>query len=164
MELVLMGRFPFQGLLPFDRAVDLEAARTALELVEAADLAHRLLPEMSGGERQRVHLARALAQEPTVLLLDEPASSLDLRFRVETYRLLHDLNRQRSMTVVIVSHDLNLPGAHADHVAVLDKGRLSALGTPTEILKAEVLEPVYGTKIIEAWRDGHDRPFLHPEA
>ena len=163
LELVLMGRFPFQGLLPFDRAADVAAAREALDLVDGTDLAGRLLKEMSGGERQRIHLARALAQEPRVLLLDEPASSLDLHYRVEIYRLLKVLNREKGMTVVLVSHDLNLPGAYADQVAVLDRGKISAIGAPEDILRAEVLEPIYGTPILEAHAPGQPRPFLHPK-
>ena len=162
LELVLMGRFPYQGLLPFDRLEDLQTARLCLDQVGAGDLAGRLMREMSGGERQRVHLARALAQDPSILLLDEPASSLDLRYQVEVYRLLKCLNRDQGRTIVVVSHDLNLPADHADRVAVLHGGRISSIGPPREILRAEILEPVYGTRILEATSPHRDLPYLHP--
>jgi iron complex transport system ATP-binding protein len=159
-ELVLMGRFPYQGWLPFDRPEDIAAAERCLALVEATELRDRLLPEMSGGERQRVHLARALAQEPRLLLLDEPASSLDLRHQVEIYRLLASLHAEQEVTIVVVSHDLNLPGACVDHVAVLAAGRIGAFGTPAEILRADVLEPIYRTRILEGTVPGRSQPIL----
>ena len=161
-ELVLMGRFAYQGLLPFDRQADRDVADACLAEVGATDLADRRLAEMSGGERQRVHLARALAQEPEVLLLDEPASSLDLRHQAETYRLLSRLNREQGRGVVLVSHDLNLPGAFAENVVVIAEGRVAAVGTPQEILRAAVLEPVYRTRILEARLPGSERPVLVP--
>lgn len=162
LELVLMGRFPYQGLLPFDRVSDVDVARTCLSAVEAAPLANRLLAEMSGGERQRVHLARALAQEPTLLLLDEPASSLDLHHQVEIYRLLKRLNQTEEKTVVLVSHDLNLPASFADLIVVLHERKIHAVGPPREILRSNILEPVYGTRILEASAEGLPYPALIP--
>lgn len=164
LDLVLMGRFPYQGLLPFDRAEDLEVARRCLGAVDALPLAGRLLSEMSGGERQRVHLARALAQEPEVLLLDEPAAALDLRHQVSAWSLLRRLQAQDRRTVVAVSHDLNLPADFADQVLVLKGGRIVASGPPAEVLRASVLEPVYETRLLEARVAGRDLPVLIPSA
>jgi iron complex transport system ATP-binding protein len=162
LELVLMGRFAYQGLLPFDRDEDLTVARECLALVEAQELEDRLLVEMSGGERQRIHLARALAQMPRVLLLDEPSSSLDLHHQIEAYRLLRRLVDEERRTVVVVSHDLNLPAAFAEQVIVLSQGEVHAAGPPLEILRASVLEPVYRTRILEARVEGHPFPVLLP--
>lgn len=147
LELVLMGRFAHQPLWPFDTDRDVSVAKDCLAKVDATDLAERRLDEMSGGERQRVHLARVLAQEAPWLLLDEPAAALDLQHQVETYALLSRLHRQERKTVVLVSHDINLPISCATHVYVLAEGRLAAAGSPTEVLRVSVLQPIYKTPL-----------------
>jgi iron complex transport system ATP-binding protein len=163
-ELVVMGLYPLQGRFPFDRADDLAAAERALEAVGAAAYADRRLAELSGGERQRAALARVLAPAPKVLLLDEPAANLDARHQIETYRLIRRVNRDEGRTVLLVSHDFNLPASFADVVFLMKEGRIVAHGPPSEVLRASALEPVYGVAFHEAWTDGLSHPLLVPKS
>ncbi|HEX2480401.1 MAG TPA: ABC transporter ATP-binding protein, partial [Methylomirabilota bacterium] len=111
------------------------------------DLADHPVDTLGGGERQRALLARALAQEPRALLLDEPTSHLDLLHQRQLVGLLRRLNRERGMTVVFVSHDLNLAGELADRLLLLSGGRVVGLGAPSEVLDAAVLEAAYGCPV-----------------
>jgi iron complex transport system ATP-binding protein len=112
--------------------------------VGVAELASRPLEALSGGERQRVMLARALAQEPAVLVLDEPTAHLDLRHQVECARLLRALNQRDGLTVVMVSHDLDLAAELCDRLLLLAGGEVAGWGTPAEILEPARLERAYG--------------------
>ena len=123
-------------------AGDDAAVAAAIAEAGVADLADRSLATLSGGERQRAHLARALAQEPQLLLLDEPTNHLDVHARIELLDLLGRLT-DRGVTVVAALHDLNLAAAACDHVILLDAGRVAAEGTVDQVLRPEVLEPVY---------------------
>ena len=151
-EVVLFGRTPHLGGFTFESEEDLAAARRAMERTQTADLAHRSIAELSGGERQRVILARALAQEPSILLLDEPSAFLDLRHRVELYDLLADL-RQEGMTVVTVLHDLNLAALYCQRLVLLHRGQVVKVGHPTEVMTYATLTEVYGTEIYVALND-----------
>jgi iron complex transport system ATP-binding protein len=146
-ELALMGRFPRGVGRLFESAEDLARAREAMALTGVLDLAAHAVDTLAGGERQRALLARALAQEPRVLLLDEPTSHLDLRHQRQLVALLRRLNRERGMTVVFVSHDLNLAGELADRLLLLSGGRAVRVGTPGEVLDAAVLEAAYGCPV-----------------
>jgi iron complex transport system ATP-binding protein len=146
-ELVLMGRHPHAEGRFFDTAGDLERARDAMGLAGVKELAGQPLDALSGGERQRVTLARALAQEPRLLLLDEPTSHLDLRHQREVVGLLRRLNRERGLTALLVSHDLNLAGEVADRILLLSAGRIARIGTPAQVLDEAVLEAAYGCPV-----------------
>lgn len=161
-ELALLGRYARQGRSPFDRPEDAAAADRALADVGLSRFADRLPAELSGGERQRAWLARALAAEPRALLLDEPASSLDPPGQAEIYRLLKRLNRERGATIVVVSHDLNLPAAHADLVWAVRDGAVVAAGPPAEVLRADVMGRVFDAAFDEAAAPGRAAPFLFP--
>jgi iron complex transport system ATP-binding protein len=143
-ELVLMGRFPHGRARFFESERDRAAARAAMARVGVAELAARPLEALSGGERQRVMLARALAQEPRVLVLDEPTAHLDLRHQVECARLLRALNRRDGLTVILVSHDLDLAGELCDRLLLVAAGEVAGWGTPAEILAPALLERAYG--------------------
>jgi iron complex transport system ATP-binding protein len=132
-EVVLMGRSPHLGTLGFETRADLERAREAMARVGIAELADRSVLELSGGERQLVLLARALAQDPRVLLLDEPTAHLDLRHRVRVAALVRELARE-GRSALVVSHDLGLAARSGDRIALLRRGELLALGTPREVL------------------------------
>jgi iron complex transport system ATP-binding protein len=106
------------------------------------------LEQLSGGERQRAMLARALAQEPRLLVLDEPTSHLDLRYQAETAALLQQVNAERGMTVLLVSHDLGLAAEVCDRLLLLGDGRVARVGPPAEVLQREVLEPVFGCAVV----------------
>jgi iron complex transport system ATP-binding protein len=153
-DTVMMGRYGYQGLWPFDSSEDLAAAAAAMEEVGVTELADRYVAELSGGERQRVYLARALAQTPRILLLDEPASHLDVRHQLELYRFLGRWNRERGLTVLAVSHELDLSTRHADRVVLMSMGRIAAHGTPADVLTEETLSRVFGTRIRVASVDG----------
>jgi iron complex transport system ATP-binding protein len=162
LETVLMGRSPHTGALGFESAGDWHAAREALRLTDSEPLAERSLDELSGGERQRVIVARALAQEPDLILLDEPTTFLDIKHQHAIYGLLRRLVRERSLTVVCVSHDLNLAAAYADDLVLLDAGRVAAAGAPADVLRPEILSPVYDTPIEVRTDEVTGRPYLLP--
>lgn len=141
-ETVLSGRLPHMGHRASSADVDLVSA--LLEELGLAALAFRPLQQLSGGERQRVLIARALAQTPEVLLLDEPISSLDLRYQYEIMDLLRRVSRERRLTVVAVLHDLNIALTYADELALLKDGRLYAEGPPQQVLTEQAVEEVFG--------------------
>lgn len=140
-QVVLMGRTPYcRGL--FESPEDFAAVERALDLTDTAAFRKRDFRSLSGGERQRVVLASALAQEPKVLLLDEPTTFLDLQHQVSIYSLLRDLSRQ-GLLVISVTHDLNLAAAYADRVILLRAGELVADGPPAEVLSRERIGEVF---------------------
>jgi len=160
-EVVLMGRYAHQPVLAgFDDEEDHTIARSVLERVGLSGFAHRRMHQLSGGEAQRVLLARALAQCPTVLLLDEPTANLDLGYQRETFRLLEELNRQgEGITVLAISHDINLAALYCRRLALLHGGRLLAEGTPAELLTEERLSAVYRTAV-RVRTDEHGQPHV----
>jgi iron complex transport system ATP-binding protein len=147
LEAVLMGRSPHMGALGFETENDRAKARQALEMVDAGRFADTMLDELSGGERQRVMLARALAQEAPLLVLDEPASFLDLRHQYDMYRLLRRLAHEQGKACLCVGHDVNVAAALCDRLILLKDGRLRAAGRPGEVLTAELIRDVYGIEV-----------------
>ncbi|WP_407317380.1 ABC transporter ATP-binding protein [Isoptericola halotolerans] len=140
-ELVGRGRYPHQGWFGRHSSDDDVVVVRSLEATGVADLADRPVAELSGGQRQRVWIAMVLAQETDVVLLDEPTTFLDVTHQVELLDLLHDLNRDRGTTVVMVLHELNLAARYADHLVVMSAGRVVAQGAPGDVLdEATVLE------------------------
>ena len=147
-EVVLMGRSPHLPRIGGETARDFDVARRVMELCDVSHLAERPITEMSGGERQRVLIAMCLAQEPRVLLLDEPTSHLDIGHQLSVLDLIAKLNRQTGVTVIAVLHDLNLAAEYCQRVLVVDEGRVAALGTPAEVLTAGMVSTVYGTTVL----------------
>ncbi len=143
LEVVLSGRTPYTPRFQLENAADRAKAMTALETVKAVHLASRPITELSGGERQIVSLARALAQEPSCLLLDEPSASLDLKHRAALAGTLADLRTKTGMAAVVVTHDLNLIDPVFDRVIGLRCGEVVADGTPREVLSCRVLGEIY---------------------
>ncbi|MEO8275962.1 MAG: heme ABC transporter ATP-binding protein [Thermoanaerobaculia bacterium] len=146
LEIVLMGRHPHLGGLAFESDRDVALARNALARCGALHLAGRPIDQLSSGERQRIVFARALAQETPILLLDEPASFLDLRFQVELFDRVRELAEEGS-AVVAVLHDLNLAAEYCDRVVLLQAGRVFAAGPTAEVLTFQNLTAVYETEI-----------------
>lgn len=146
-ETVLMGRSPHLGLLELEGPEDHRLARQAMEFTEVAELADRRLDELSGGERQRVIIARAICQQPRIILLDEPTASLDPAHQVRIMDLLEQLRRGQGMTVIMISHDLNLAAMYGGRLALMSGGRITAVGTPAEVLNVDRLEACYGCRM-----------------
>jgi iron complex transport system ATP-binding protein len=147
IEMVLMGRSPYLGHLMFESPKDLEIAKKAMEWTEILPISQRSIDELSGGERKRVYIARALAQEPEVILLDEPTTNLDIHHQVEFLDLVLSLNREKGLTILMASHDLNLASEYCDRLILLQNGKIYKMGLPEEVMTRENIERVYGCKV-----------------
>jgi iron complex transport system ATP-binding protein len=154
LDMVLMGRHPYLGRFQLEGPADLEIARAALAATGTENLAARNYMTLSGGEKQRVVIASALAQATELLLLDEPTASLDLGYQLEIARLLARLNRERGVTMVVATHDLNLAASVCDRLIVMRDGRVLAKGPTGEVLTADTVEQLYG---VDADVRFHDR-------
>jgi len=148
MELVLMGRIPHLKRLQFEAKQDFEIAEGALTLTDSLKLKEKNINELSAGERQRVLIARALCQEPILLLLDEPTSHLDIGHQIQVMDLLKKLNHQNNLTIVMVLHDLNLASAYCNRICLLDNGSIFQEGAPEEVLTYKNIEAVYKTVVL----------------
>jgi len=142
-EIVLMGRLPHRSGALFDSPCDLECTREAMILTDTAAFASKRFAQLSGGERQRVVLASALAQDPEVLLLDEPTVYLDLKHQLQFYDILERLNSERQMTIISVTHDINLAARYARRMIAVRSGTLVADGSPEEVLTPQHLYDVF---------------------
>ena len=145
-EVVAMGRYPYLGALQSETPTDKEAISEAMRMCDIEPLAHRFLSTLSGGEIQRTRVARAFAQEPNILVLDEPTTSLDVRHEMEVLELLRE-SADRGMTIFLITHHLDLAARFADRLLLLDRGRVAAEGEPREVLQEETLQRVYGWPI-----------------
>ncbi|GAB3543160.1 iron complex transport system ATP-binding protein [Actinopolyspora lacussalsi] len=146
-DYVLLGRTPYTGLLGRESTRDLDIVAEVLERLDLIDLAERVLSDLSGGERQRAVLARALAQRTGVLLLDEPTTGLDVGHAQALLDLVDELRHERGTTVVTTLHDLTMAGQYAEHLLLLEHGRVSAEGAPEEVLTTEVLRRHYAARV-----------------
>jgi iron complex transport system ATP-binding protein len=148
-DFVLLGRIPHRkGITITENSTDRESVHKALALTDTLGLKRRRADSLSSGEKQMVYIARALAQEPRLLLLDEPTSHLDITHQVRVLDLIRRLNRERALTVITVLHDLNLAGEYCDRLFLLKQGSKVKDGTPGEVLTYEIIEDVYGTPVI----------------
>jgi iron complex transport system ATP-binding protein len=138
-----MGRTPYLGWIGNPSQIDFDKTKWALERTHITDLAERRVEELSGGEQQLVMVARALAQDAQVILLDEPTAHLDLRHQATILELVRRLTRDRGLAVLMSLHDLNLVSLFSDRVALLGEGRIRAFGTPKEVFNQEYLSDVY---------------------
>jgi len=148
IEVVLMGRFPHLKRLQFEGERDVEIALNALRATSTLHLAQRSIHEISGGEKQRVLLARTLAQEPRAVLLDEPTSFLDLKHKREVFRLISSLSGERKLCVVLVSHDIDLIARYSHRIVMMKDGVILHLGSPEEVLSPENIEAVYECPVL----------------
>lgn len=160
LEMTLLGRHPHHEAWEPDTARDLETARECLELSGIPGLENRVFSELSGGERRLVMLASALAQQPRVLLLDEPGSSLDFRHTVDLWALLDRLSR-KGITVLASTHELNTAGRFLHSVLLLGNGRSRAFGPPSQVCTPELLTEVFGVDL-KVQEDGEGGFFVLP--
>ncbi len=148
LDIVLMGRNPYLNRWELEGQRDIEIARRCMELTNCWHLADRPVTELSGGERQLVMIARALTQEPEVLLLDEPTSHLDINYQIEIMELLKRLTTKERLIVIAVIHDLNLASLYCDRLVLLHRGRVVAIGIPDEVLTPENIKTTFGADVI----------------
>lgn len=145
-EIVLMGRNPHLGLFQYEKQKDLDIVWQAMEKTGTQQLAERRVGELSGGEIQSLLIARALAQETKVILLDEPTANLDIGRQVEVLNLIKALCRGDNLVVLAALHDLNLASQYCDRLILIDDGRIYAEGTPVEVITADNIAAVYGAE------------------
>ncbi|MFH2031537.1 MAG: ABC transporter ATP-binding protein [Bacteroidota bacterium] len=145
-EIVAMGRTPYLNMLGFESKRDKEKIAEALKLLELEHLANRGINEISGGEAQRVFIARALAQEPEIVMLDEPNAHLDLKHQINIFKLLADLNSSSGLTVVIISHDLNLTGHFCKRVIMMKQGQIIKGGKTESLLTEDNIEDIFDVR------------------
>ncbi|MCZ7545832.1 MAG: ABC transporter ATP-binding protein [Anaerolineae bacterium] len=161
-QLVALGRAPHRGwVMPLNEH-DRATVERVLERTSLTNLRDRPVAALSGGERQLVLIARALAQEPAALLLDEPTSHLDLRHQATLLGLVRSLAHDDNLTVVMTLHDVNQAALYADRMALLDNGALRAVGTPHDVLRADLLSEVYGVPITVSAHPLHGTPMVAP--
>jgi iron complex transport system ATP-binding protein len=160
-EYVLQGRYPYGRRLRFESDEDCLMAGNALAQVGADALRDRWMEQLSGGEKQRVILARALAQQPSLLLLDEPTQHLDIGGKVELLRRLRKLADENRYTVVVVTHELNLAAEFSDRIVLLQKGKCLKIGAPGEVYQRDLLEEVFEAPLeVETRSGGRPRVIL----
>ncbi len=147
-EIVAMGRAPYLGLLGYERENDSAVIRDAMERMGIASIADKPITGISGGEMQRAFIARALAQEPEVILLDEANAHLDVKHQISIYKTLKELNEEKKTTVIFVSHDFNLPARFSERAVLLEKGKIFADDKIKNVLTAENIFKVFGVKSV----------------
>ena len=148
-DYVLLGRIPYHSRFQFfESKDDFAKAHKYMELTDVFQFKDKLMTELSGGEQQRAAIARALTQEPELLLLDEPTSHLDITHQVKILDLLNRLNQEMGLTVLMVIHDLNLASEYCDHLVLVNHGRIFTQGSPEDVLTFDTLEKVYRTPVV----------------
>src|SRR5919106_2769372 len=162
-ETVLLGRTPHMNFLGQPSQKDEEIARQSLGRVSALPLADRRVGELSGGEQQRVLLARALCQSTPILLLDEPTAHLDLQYQVNLLELVHELAHKDKLAVLVALHDLNLAAHYADRIALMVTGNIKAIGSPKEVLQPELIAEAYCLPVQVVKHPFLDIPLVLPE-
>jgi iron complex transport system ATP-binding protein len=162
-DYVLMGRFPYYNKFQFfEKQKDLELSNKYMRLTDVYELRHKLMSDISGGERQRAQIAKALAQEPAILLLDEPTSQLDIAHQIKILDLIKSLNLNMGFTVIMVIHDLNMASEYCSKLIMLKSGRVFKSGTPNDVLTYQNVEEVYNAVVIVQTNPLTGRPYIIP--
>jgi iron complex transport system ATP-binding protein len=162
-EIVMMGRYPYIGMLGFEGKKDIEIVKQCLEITDLKDMGERLYVDLSGGEKKRVIIARALAQEPESLLLDEPTSALDIRYEIEVYNLLRRLNQNKKITIIIVTHNINFASLYCSRLVLMRDGSIFGIGNAVDIIKPEIIKDVYGIDVKINYDNETRAPYLLPK-
>ncbi len=146
-EVVMMGRFPYlRGVLTYT-AEDLQIVREMMTLMEIEQFAERRFNELSGGEKQRVLIASALAQQPRIILLDEPTNALDLHHQIAIYHILKKLQKEQNLTIIVVTHDINLAAQYCERITLMGKGMIIRDDEPKKVLQFNLLQDTFGVKV-----------------
>lgn len=161
-EFVAMGRLPYLRRFQKEQPEDWAKIRWAMHVTGIANLGSRLITTLSGGERQRATVAKALAQDPQVLALDEPTSHLDINYQIEMLDLIKKLNLERGLTVIAVLHDPNLASTYCDGVVLLSRGSVFAIGPPARVLTEETIGGLYGMRVTVIRHPVTLRPLIVP--
>ncbi|MDP8263112.1 MAG: ABC transporter ATP-binding protein [Candidatus Ancaeobacter aquaticus] len=160
-ELVLLGRYPYNNSFQFyESKKDIEIAEHAMKITDTLKFKDRYLDQMSGGEKQLVYIARALAQEPRLLILDEPTTFLDITHQVTLLDLVRRLNREMGITVIMVLHDLNLAGEYCQRLVLMNEGAVHITGNPDEVLDYQTIEEVYKTVVVVNKNPITNKPYV----
>ena len=160
-DYILMGRMPYQNRFQFfETKKDFEIAHRYMKLTDVFQFKDKLLTELSGGEQQRAAIARALTQEPELLLLDEPTSHLDITHQVKILDLINRLNQEMGLTVLMVIHDLNLASEYCDQLILFKEGKVFTQGTPEEVLRFDTIEEVYKTPVVTQTNPYSNKPVV----
>ncbi len=146
-EIVMMGRSPYINRFSWEKKEDVNIVHSAMKLADVLRLRDRNIDELSSGERQRVFIARALAQMPKVLLLDEPTSHLDINHQRDVLELIKKLNENVKITVIMISHDINLASKYCKRLVLLKNGKIFTEGSPNKVITKKVIKDVYGVKV-----------------
>ncbi len=160
LETILLGRIPHLGRFQLEGKQDLAMAERAMSLTDTGSLKDKNIDELSAGERQRVVIAKALAQEPVLLFLDEPTSHLDIGHQVQMLDLLKDLNKKEGLSILVVLHDLNLASEYCDKIILLEKGSIYKEGSPEEVLTYQNIESVYKTVVLVNENPVSKKPYV----
>lgn len=158
-EFIEMGRFPHGAMLKGPSSKDNRIVEEAMKLTDVGHLRGKIVNRLSGGERQRVFLAQALAQEPKLMLLDEPTTHLDIKYQTEILELLNMLN-EGGMTVITVLHDLNIAAEYCKRIILLNRGRICSDGTAAEVIDYRIIEEVYNTKVVVRGNPISGKPYV----
>ena len=161
-ELVLLGRNPYLRRFQNENQVDLEIVKEAMNITNTWYLKDRSINELSGGEIQRVTIARVLAQQTEIILFDEPVSHLDLHHQVDFFNTIKKLIKERNITVLVTVHDLNLAAQYGDNIIIVNDGAIEAVGSPEQVITSENIEKVYKVKVHIANNPIDGRPFIIP--
>ncbi len=161
-DLVLMGRAPYLARFAVEGAEDLRIAQKAMELTDTWRLRDRSIHTLSGGEMQRVIIARVMTQQTGIIILDEPVSHLDIYHQIELLKEIKDLNQTARVTVLAVLHDLNLAAAFCDYLILMNQGKIHSLGPPEALLTKEIVKKIYGVEVDIIKAPGNGRPYLIP--
>lgn len=162
LEVVLMGRNPHLGLLQWEGPTDIEVCRRVMELTETWEYADRFVSSLSGGELQRVFIARAIAQETPVLVLDEPTSHLDISYQTGIFDMVEGIREKTGVSVLVAMHDLTLAGQYCHRVAALYQGSIYAVGEPSEVLTTDLVSKVFGAPVSIIQHPVHGTPVVLP--
>lgn len=146
-DIVLMGRFPYQKRFKSETQEDLDIVEEAMRATQVWNFREKSIYGISGGERQRVMIARALAQQPRILLLDEPVSQLDIKHQINIMNICKDLNKDSGITIVTTLHDINLAARYSDSIILMKDGEISAVGTPETVLTSSNIKMVYDVDV-----------------